>query len=210
MSLFSIRRKVAAGLVLTAFIAGPACAEKPDWAGEGKPKHGQSGRGDRGGPQDKVDKRIEKGGVNGGREQRADDVRDRSTERDRDRNPTQPRERAQRTERATPSPRGSGHFTERHREIVQQYYGDRFRAGHCPPGLARKRNGCAPPGQAKKWRIGQVLPRDVVWYDAPGEIVLRIGMPPEGQRFVRVAADILLIAAGTGMVIDAIEDLNRF
>ncbi|HND53454.1 MAG TPA: Ig-like domain-containing protein, partial [Pirellulaceae bacterium] len=53
------------------------------------------------------------------------------------------------------------------------------------------------------------LPRDVVYYDAPGEIVLRLGIPPEGHRYVRVAADILLIAVGTGLVVDAIEDLNR-
>ena len=43
----------------------------------------------------------------------------------------------------------------------------------------------------------------------PGDIVLRFGMPPEGHRYVRVAADILLIAVGTGMVVDALEDLNR-
>jgi Protein of unknown function (DUF1236). len=89
------------------------------------------------------------------------------------------------------------------------YYGDRYRAGHCPPGLAKKRNGCMPPGLAKQWRIGYPLPRDVRYYDAPGDIVLRFGMPPEGHRYVRVAADILLIAVGTGMVVDALEDLNR-
>ena len=35
------------------------------------------------------------------------------------------------------------------------------------------------------------------------------GLPPAGHRYVRVANDILLIAAGTGMVIDAIEDLGK-
>lgn len=30
---------------------------------------------------------------------------------------------------------------------------------HCPPGLAKKHNGCLPPGQAKKlYNIGQRLP----------------------------------------------------
>ena len=41
-------------------------------------------------------------------------------------------------------------------------YDDRRFAGftdNCPPGLARKGNGCMPPGQAKKaFRIGEVLP----------------------------------------------------
>ena len=35
-------------------------------------------------------------------------------------------------------------------------------------------------------------------------------VPPSGHKYVRVAADILLIAIGTGLVVDAIEDLCRF
>jgi Ni/Co efflux regulator RcnB len=66
-----------------------------------------------------------------------------------------------------------------------------------------------PPGLAKQWQIGHPLARNVVYYDAPRDIVLRFGMPPEGHRYVRVAADILLISVGTGMVIDALEDLSR-
>jgi Ni/Co efflux regulator RcnB len=66
-----------------------------------------------------------------------------------------------------------------------------------------------PPGQAKKWRVGHPLPRDIVFYDLPPTLVVELGPPPAGHRFVRVAADILLIAIGTGMVIDAIEDLGR-
>ena len=100
-------------------------------------------------------------------------------------------------------------FGEQERFAVRDYYGAQARGGKCPPGLAKKRNGCMPPGLAKQWRIGYPLPRDVRYYDAPGDIVLRFGMPPEGHRYVRVAADILLIAVGTGMVVDALEDLNR-
>jgi Ni/Co efflux regulator RcnB len=97
----------------------------------------------------------------------------------------------------------------RQQTIVRQYYGREFEAGHCPPGLAKKRNGCMPPGQAKKWRRGAPLPRDVVFYDLPPKLVVEIGLPPAGYRYVRVASDILLIAAGTVMVIDAIEDLGK-
>ena len=92
---------------------------------------------------------------------------------------------------------------------MHRYYGDRFRAGDCPPGLAKKRNGCMPPGQAKKWRIGAPLPRDVVYYPVPDAISIRLGVPPAGHKYVRVATDILLIAIGTGIVVDAIEDLGR-
>lgn len=95
------------------------------------------------------------------------------------------------------------------REALRAYYAPQFQSGKCPPGLAKKGNGCLPPGQAKKWRVGQPLPRDVVYYPVPNEISVRIGLPPAGHQYVRVAADILLIAIGTGMVIDAVEDLMR-
>jgi len=101
------------------------------------------------------------------------------------------------------------HFSADHRGYVQEYYAEEFRAGRCPPGLAKKRNGCMPPGQAKKWRVGHALPPDVVIYDLPPALVVRIGVPPPGYKYVRVAADILLIAVGTHMVVDAISDLSR-
>ena len=106
------------------------------------------------------------------------------------------------------APRHAGrYFEERHRVVIREYFETEFRSGKCPPGLAKKHNGCMPPGQAKKWRIGAPLPREVVFYDLPPEIVVRIGVPPPGHRYVRAAADILLIAIGTGMVVDAITDL---
>jgi Ni/Co efflux regulator RcnB len=65
-----------------------------------------------------------------------------------------------------------------------------------------------PPGQAKKWAIGRPLPRDVIFYDVPQDLVVQIGIPAAGYRYARVANDILLIAVGTGMVVDAIQDLG--
>ena len=100
-------------------------------------------------------------------------------------------------------------FTEHDRIAVRDYYGGAFGGGHCPPGLAKKNNGCMPPGQAKKWALGRPLPRDVVFYDLPESLRVRLSLPPAGHRYVRVAGDILLIAAGTGMVAAAIEDLAR-
>ena len=103
----------------------------------------------------------------------------------------------------------TGHFSDRHRVVIRDYYLGQFQAGRCPPGLAKKSNGCMPPGQAKKWQVGRPLPRDVVFFDLPPPLVVELGPPPPGYRYVRVAADILLIAIGTGMVIDAIQDLGR-
>lgn len=108
-----------------------------------------------------------------------------------------------------PRPGRGSYFVDHHHTAAHEYYRERFHAGHCPPGLAKKHNGCRPPGHAKKWNIGHRLPRDVIFYDVPPRLVIQIGQPPSGHRFVRVAADILLIAIGTGMVIDAIEDLDN-
>ena len=100
------------------------------------------------------------------------------------------------------------YFSDEHRKVIRNYYGEEYRRGNCPPGLAKKNNGCMPPGQAKKWKKGSPLPPEVVYYDLPSTVVVQLGRPPEGHRYVRVAADILLIAVGTGMIVDAIQDLD--
>ncbi len=100
------------------------------------------------------------------------------------------------------------YFTERHQGAIHEYYAEQFRRGNCPPGLAKKHNGCMPPGLAKQWAIGRPLPAGVVYYDLPPRVLVMLGPPPPGYRFVRVAQDILLMAIGTGMVVDAIDNLN--
>ena len=104
---------------------------------------------------------------------------------------------------------GDKYFIDQHRMLIRDYYDNEFQSGHCPKGLAKKHNGCMPPGQAKKWAIGRPLPRDVVYYNLPSAILSNIGSPPPGYRYVRVASDILMINSGTRMVMDAINDLGR-
>src|SRR5688500_11712403 len=84
------------------------------------------------------------------------------------------------------------HFADDHRVYVHEYYHGEFQRGKCPPGLAKKNNGCMPPGQAKKWQVGRPLPPDVVFYTVPQPLIVRLPPPPAGHRYVRVAADILL------------------
>ena len=53
----------------------------------------------------------------------------------------------------------STRFGDQHRRIIAEYYGGQMQPGRkCPPGLAKKNNGCMPPGQAKKWGMGRPLP----------------------------------------------------
>ena len=102
------------------------------------------------------------------------------------------------------------HFDKGRRSDINAYYDQEFRGGHCPPGLAKKNNGCMPPGQAKKqWTMGKPLPEDVVVYELPPALEVKIGVPPPGYKYVRVAADILMIAAGTRIVGVAVRDLGR-
>jgi len=100
-------------------------------------------------------------------------------------------------------------FGPREQTVIREYYVVQIKAGHCPPGLAKKNNGCLPPGQARKWAVGRPLPREVIFYELPPPVLVQIGPPPAGYRYVRVANDVLMIALGTGMVVDAIQDLGR-
>ncbi len=113
-------------------------------------------------------------------------------------------------ERERRDARVGGYFHEHDRQVVRVYYEDHYggRKG-CPPGLAKKNNGCLPPGQAKKYQVGQPLPAGVVVYPVPQPVLVQLPPAPAGHKYVRVAADILLIAVGTSMVVDAMQDLAR-
>lgn len=199
-------------IALCALFAGNAGAAPPPHAGGGKggpPAH--AGGDDRGG--------NDKGGGDHGKsdrgpparsDQRSDDRGGGSRtngppERDQGHRDQGGRDRGDRDDRGG-SRHADGRFRDDHRIAVRDYYSD---VRHCPPGLAKKRNGCMPPGQAKKWHVGRRLPREVVYYDLPRDLVIRLPPLSSGYRYARVGADILQIAVGTGLVIDAIEDLGR-
>lgn len=176
-----LSKRVLPFVMMAALASGAALAQKPEWAGQGKGggKQEQKERGERGGNKDV---KSVQGGSQGGS------------------NKVQP---------ARVDVKVGGYFGDQQRVVVREYYGKQYSAGRCPPGLAKKNNGCMPPGQAKKWAIGQPLPRDVVFYPVPNAVVVQLGAPPAGHKYVRVASDILLIAIGSSMIVDAIQDLGR-
>lgn len=49
-----------------------------------------------------------------------------------------------------------GGFNDSHRSLVIEYYGEQARSGRCPPGLAKKNNGCMPPAQ--EYRVLPIPP----------------------------------------------------
>ena len=104
-------------------------------------------------------------------------------------------------------PGGTALIRERDRMIIRNYFGRQFAAGNCPPGLAKKNNGCMPPGQAKNWSRGQPLGSGVGFVPLPADLLAQI-TTPVGYQFVRVLNDVLLIAHGSRTVVDAVADMR--
>ncbi|MBF0220327.1 MAG: hypothetical protein HQL49_12490 [Gammaproteobacteria bacterium] len=102
----------------------------------------------------------------------------------------------------------SRYFDADRRNRIHDYYVLRRDSGRCPPGMARRDYGCVLLSYERRWAVGQRIPRDVIFYDVEPEVLINLGPPPAKHRFVRVASDILLIAVGTGLVVDAIDDLG--
>lgn len=99
--------------------------------------------------------------------------------------------------------------TDRDRSAVQTYYRTEFAAGNCPPGLARKNNGCLPPGQAKKlWAIGQPLPPALLFYPLPAGLLVTLTPPPPGYQYVRVDNDVLLMITATRIITTLVANLG--
>jgi Ni/Co efflux regulator RcnB len=98
---------------------------------------------------------------------------------------------------------------DRDRSAVSSYYRDEFARGNCPPGLAKKDNGCLPPGQAKKmWVVDRPLPPAVVYYPLPPELYSRLTPPPSGYQYVRVDDDVLLMQTASRSVINLVVNLR--
>lgn len=100
------------------------------------------------------------------------------------------------------------HFSDSQRESYRNFASERGKA--CPPGLAKKNNGCLPPGQAKKrYVVGRPLSAEIVIQPVSGELSKRLGRPPSGFLYAEVDGDLLQLAVGTLLVVDAIEGLSH-
>lgn len=79
----------------------------------------------------------------------------------------------------------------------------------CPPGLAKKHNGCLPPGQAKKvYRdavIGHHVPPNAV-YVIPQRVRVSLPRPPFGYRYAVVNDQVVLVSR-SNVVVDIVRDI---
>ena len=94
------------------------------------------------------------------------------------------------------------------RDYIRDHLAGDYRR-NCPPGLAKKRNGCLPPGQAKKrYQIGHPLPSDIVYIPISLDLRRHLSPIPAGYQYVQVDKDVLLIAEASKKVIDAVTLLS--
>ena len=99
--------------------------------------------------------------------------------------------------------KAGAYFNDQHRSYAREYYREQYRDGRrCPPGLAKKNNGCMPPGQARKWAVGQPVPRDVTLYPVPQPVIVQLPPAPYGYRYARIGNDIVLVQQQNKVIID--------
>jgi Ni/Co efflux regulator RcnB len=79
-------------------------------------------------------------------------------------------------------------------------------ADGCPPGLAKKNNGCLPPGQAKKIVVGQRVPSGAVYY-VPQPVLSTLPAPPLGHRYAVIGHDVVLVRDDTQLIVDILRGL---
>ena len=100
------------------------------------------------------------------------------------------------------------YFNDQQRTFVREYYTTTYIDGkRCPPGLAKKNNGCLPPGQVRNWVVGQPVPRNVTIYSVAPPVVRMLPPAPVGYRYARIGGDIVLVQQQNNIIVDIIQVL---
>ena len=101
-----------------------------------------------------------------------------------------------------------GYFNDQQRSYVREYYTQNYGNGkRCPPGLAKKNNGCLPPGQARNWVVGQPVPRGAIIYTVPQPVIRQLPPAPYGYRYVLLGGDVVLVQQQNNLIVDIIQGL---
>lgn len=100
------------------------------------------------------------------------------------------------------------YFNDQQRNFAREYYSTTYRDGkRCPPGLAKKNNGCLPPGQERNWVVGQPVPRNVTVYSVAPPVIRMLPPAPYGYRYSRIGGDIVLVQQQNNIIVDIIQGL---
>ncbi|HWI80748.1 DUF1236 domain-containing protein [Ramlibacter sp.] len=190
--------RILALLLSAAFAAAPALAKGGEGDehghGKGQAKHAEKA-------QEQADKHARKDWEKQRKQAQKDWDKDRKQAQKDDRRAAKERRRVQEV------PVGA-YFEDRHREAVRHYYVEQYgHARKCPPGLAKKNNGCMPPGQARKLAVGQPVPAGVTLYPVPQPVIVQLPPAPYGYRYARVGNDIVLVRNENQLIVDIIVNL---
>ena len=100
------------------------------------------------------------------------------------------------------------YFNDQQRTSARQYYATTYKDGkRCPPGLAKKNNGCLPPGQVRNWTVGQPVPTNVTVYSVAQPVIRMLPPAPVGYRYARLGNDIVLVQQQNNIIVDIIQGL---
>ena len=100
------------------------------------------------------------------------------------------------------------YFNEQQRVFAREYYSTTYKDGkRCPPGLAKKNNGCLPPGQVRNWAVGQPVPTNVTVYSVAQPVIRMLPPAPIGYRYARIGGDIVLVQQQNNIIVDIIQGL---
>ena len=100
------------------------------------------------------------------------------------------------------------YFNDQQRTLVREYYTTTYSNNkRCPPGLAKKNNGCMPPGQVQGLVVGQPVPKNVVVYQVAPPVIRKLPPAPAGYRYERIGGDIVLVRQDNNIIVDVITVL---
>lgn len=100
------------------------------------------------------------------------------------------------------------YFNDQQRAYARQYYATTYKDGkRCPPGLAKKNNGCMPPGQAQNLVIGQPIPSNIRVYQVAQPVIRQLPPAPAGYRYQLIGGDIVLVQQQNNIIVDIIKGL---
>lgn len=101
-------------------------------------------------------------------------------------------------------------FDNNQREATRDFFAVDHGRGKCPPGLAKKHNGCLPPGQAKKrYAVGRPLGQGIIYQQLPRDLSVRVGPAPTGYIYGMLDGDLIKMNATTRLIVDAIGAFVR-
>jgi Ni/Co efflux regulator RcnB len=185
MTRFTLSQRIVALAITSLFVAGPVFAKGQDdeghGNGKGHNKHAQK-------HEEKAHKQEHK------HEEKAHKHEQKASKH------------AEKRERKEIQP--GTYFNDQQRTYVHQYYTENYGNGkRCPPGLAKKNNGCMPPGQVRNWAVGQPVPRSVTVYTVPQPVIRQLPPAPYGYRYVLIGGDVVLVQQQNNLIVDIIVGL---